>query len=404
MTKNVCMVAYTDYTADARVRREAETLVATGLFSVTFFTLREGKNPRTYKLEGVDVVELDASKYRGQNKIMHFWSYLRFLLLSFLACSKFLFAGKLDAIHIHNMPNFLIIAAILPRLFGKRTILDIHDSTPETFFARYGNAANKMLFRLYFNLMCWEESFCCRLAHNVICVNHVQRDALVRRGIPAEKISISMNVPDPKWFEASKMIRRNGKGETTNLIYHGTIAKRLGIDLAIRAFAKARRADSDMRFYIIGDGEGIAECLELRDLLGLQQYVHFSGKMVPLESLLAILQDMDVGVVANRENTATELMLPVKLLEYVALNIPAIAPRTRAIGHYFADDMVSYFEPGDVDSLARTMLDLCRDATRSKAQAEKASSFLDKYGWEKHREDFIDLYKEIAECGKVTKQ
>ncbi len=73
--------------------------------------------------------------------------------------------------------------------------------------------------------------------------------------------------------------------------------------------------------------------------------------MLPVESLLDILRDMDVGIVANRENAATELMLPVKLLEYVALNIPVIVPRLKAIEYYFTDEMVSYFEPENVDSL-----------------------------------------------------
>jgi len=180
-------------------------------------------------------------------------SYFKFLLLAFCQCNRQLFARKLDVVHIHNMPNFLVLAGLLPRLCGKKMILDVHDSTPETFFARYGEKANKLLFKL----LCWEEAFCCGLANKVICVNHVQRDELVERGIPSKKIAISMNVPDPKWFGMNSKPLAGKSGKNIKMIYHGTIAKRLGIDLAIRAFARICPKASEIEFHILGTGEGI---------------------------------------------------------------------------------------------------------------------------------------------------
>jgi len=390
MKKHICMIAYTNYLSDARVRREAETLTATGDFEVTFLALQEEDSAKSYETENVKVVELNVKKYRGQNKIEHFASYMKFLYLAFCKCNKLLCSRRLDVIHVHNMPNFLVWAGFFPRVFGKKMILDVHDSTPETYFARYGEAANKLLFKI----LCWEESLCCAFVNKVICVNHVQRDELVKRGIPSEKIIISMNVPDPKWFRTDKIIKYNANTRK-KLIYHGTIARRLGIDLAIRAFAKISNANPSMEFYIFGDGEGLDECTELSKLFDLDEYVHFSHKMVPLELLLNLLEDMDVGVVANRKNPATELMLPVKLLEYVALGIPVIAPRLRAIEYYFTNEMVSYFEPEDVESLAQAILDLSKNEIKGKAQAEKAKAFMDQYRWEKNKMDLINLYKEI---------
>jgi glycosyltransferase involved in cell wall biosynthesis len=391
MKKHICMIAYTNYPSDARVRREAETLASTGDFEVSFFALQEESTAKSYELEKVKVIELNVKKYRGQNKFKHFTSYMKFLFLAFLSCNKLFFARKLDVVHVHNMPNFLALAGVLPRLFGKKMILDIHDSTPETYFARYGKTPNQLIFKI----LCWEEALFCSLANNVICVNHVQRDALVKRGIPSQKIAISMNVPDPKWFRTVNTIKDNKNNKKIKLIYHGTIARRLGIDLAIRAFAKIYNANSRVEFYILGDGEGIDECEELSTLFDVDEYVHFSKKMLPLESLLKILGDMDIGIIANRENPATELMLPVKLLEYISLDIPVIVPRLKAIEYYFTDEMVSYFEPESVDSLANAISHLLNDKIRRNDQTGKAKTFLDRYGWEKHRMDLINLYREI---------
>jgi glycosyltransferase involved in cell wall biosynthesis len=385
------MIAYTSYPSDARVRREAETLAATGEFEVTFLALQDNDTAKSYEIENVRIIELDVEKYRGQNKFNHLKSYMKFLFLAFCKCSNLLFTRQLDIVHIHNMPNFLVLAGVLPRLFGKKMILDIHDSTPETYFARYGKTANKMLFKV----LCWEEALCCKFVSKVICVNHVQRDVLVKRGIPSKKIAISMNVPDPRWFGTNSTPKDNKHNKKIKMIYHGTIAKRLGIDLAIRAFAKICHNGSEMEFHILGNGEGIDECMELSRLFDLDDHIHFNKKMLPLESLLDILRDMDVGIVANRENAATELMLPVKLLEYVALDIPVIVPRLRAIEYYFTDEMVSYFEPENVDSLAHALLNLFNDENRRKTQAKKAKTFLDQYGWGKHQIDLINLYREI---------
>ncbi len=384
------MIGYTNYLSDARVRREAETLAATGDFDVTFLALQEKDPAKSYEIENVKVVELNVKKYRGQNKFKHFASYMKFLYLAFCKCNKLLFSRRLDVIHVHNMPNFLVWAGFLPRVFGKKMILDIHDSTPETYFARYGEDANQFLFKI----LCWEELLCCSFANKVISVNHVQRDELVKRGIPSKKIVISMNVPDPKWFRTDKIIKHN-ENTRKKIIYHGTVAKRLGIDLAIRAFAKISNVNPSLEFHIIGDGEGLDECTELSKLFDLDRYVHFSNTLIPLELLFNMLENMEMGLVANRKNPATELMLPVKLLEYVALGIPAVVPRLRTIEYYFTDEMVSYFEPEDVESLAQAILDLSKNDIKSKAQAEKARAFLDQYGWGKNKMDLINLYKEI---------
>lgn len=391
MKKQIYMIAYTNYPSDARVRREAEALAATGEFEVTFLSLRDKDTAKSYELENVKVIELDVKKYTGDNKFNHLKSYFKFFLLAFCRCNRQFFARKLDIVHVHNMPNFLVLAGLLPRLCGKKLILDIHDSTPETYFAKYGNSANTLLFKF----LCWEEAFCCGLANRVICVNHVQRDELIGRGIPLNKIAISMNVPDPKWFGGKNMPLYNKGGRKIKMIYHGTIARRLGIDLAIRAFAKICPRDSEMEFHILGNGESIDECMEISSLLDLDDHVHFSKQIVPLESLLGILRDMDVGIIANRKNIATELMLPVKMLEYIAINIPVVVPRLKAIEYYFTDDMVSYFEPENIDSLSQAILNLLNDEHRRKSQAEKAKTFLDRFGWEKHKLELVKFYREI---------
>src|SRR5436309_3932561 len=138
--KTVCMIAYTNYAADARVRREAETLASQG-FRVLCLTTRNSNAPAQLTLNGVEVRELHVPKYRGKSTSAYIGSYLRFLLASSAACLRLLARKELDVVHVHNLPDFLVLAGLVPRLLGRKVVLDVHDSVPETFATKFTNTA-----------------------------------------------------------------------------------------------------------------------------------------------------------------------------------------------------------------------------------------------------------------------
>lgn len=381
------MIGYCSYKIDARIRREAETLAAHPHFSVTVIVPKEESTRQTYLLEGVRVVEVNARKYRGSSAFSYLLSWLTFLLLSLIQCTKAFLQREADIVHVHNMPDFLVFSAILPRLSGKRLVLDIHDTVPETYGAKFDSDS-----RLLFRITCLEEAFSSRLANRIIAVNHVQRDTLIGRGIPAQKIFVSMNVPDSRIFSTCVE-----QGPNTNaslnfrMVYHGTITERLGIDLALESFSSFVRVVPKAEFHIWGAGEYLQRCIELSGSLGLEHKVFFHS-LVPVDRVPEALKGMHLGVVANRKSKATELMLPVKLLEYMALGIPVVAPRLKTIEHYFENGMVTLFEPGDAGSLTEAMLALHGDPERRKRQVELGKAFLDRHGWHIKKEEFLRFY------------
>jgi glycosyltransferase involved in cell wall biosynthesis len=391
MKRQVCVIAYTKYSIDTRIRREAETIAETQEYDVTIFTPKEGKNARRYQLENVEVVELKAGRYRGKSNLLLLWSYFLYLCSAFFACSRLFFKQGIDVVHVHNMPNVLVFAATVPRLFGRKVILDIHDTMPETYRAKCEDSSE-----FVFRLLCLEESLCTAFAHKIICVNGPQSEALINRGVPDHKIDIVMNVPQEKVLNSTY----DGHDAPIdpgafNLVYHGTIARRLGVDLAIRAMAKIVPRIPNAALYIYGIDNDSDECASLVEDLGIAKHVHFKEPM-PLYQLVPILRRMDIGVVSNRKNIAAELMLPVKLLEYITLNIPVVAPRLKTIRYYFADDMVHYFDPEDVDSLAETIYDAYVHESRRKAYAEKARNHIRQHEWHRYEHILTNLYKSLS--------
>ena len=390
MRKQVLMIAYTGYTGDARIKREAGTLTQDGRFRVKLLCLREGRQKRSYVADGVQVQELNMPKYSGDSAVRYLFSYIHFFLRSFFACTGLFLAGKIDIVHVHNMPNCLVFCALVPRMFGKKVILDMHDCVPEIFSIKF-----KRLTGLFFRLLCWEEAISGGFAERIICVNHVQRDLLVNRGFDERKLFVSMNVPDHRIFRRVDPSNRGVPSPTSlKMVYHGTIVKRLGVDLAIRAVAELREKAPGLEFHFWGGGEYLQECRALSCQLGIEDKVHFNG-MVKVEQLSALLQSMELGIAPNRRSSATEVMLPVKMLEYVMMGIPVLAPRLKAIQYYFSEDKVGYFDPDDLESLKNAILKVYGDEQRGRKMAERAQHFLDRYGWEKQSADFIDFYLSI---------
>jgi glycosyltransferase involved in cell wall biosynthesis len=394
------MVAYTLYDTDPRVRREAETLASTGAYDVIVFTLKNADLPRKYTLNGVRVCELNVGKYRGASPLRYILSYLHFTFVSFLAVTRSSIKHAIDVVHVHNMPNFLLFAAIVPLLQRKKLILDIHDTMPETFSSTFSG----MHKRLWLSALILEERFCCKLADHVICVNHVQQAAILQRqSLANSKMTVSFNVPDPSFQRSESRTSRRETENRFKLIYHGTLAGRLSVDLAIQAVARATQSIPGIQLHVIGEGHAREGLISLCEELDLKDHVQFH-KTVPLEKLVAELRDMDLGIVPLRKSPAAELMLPVKLLEYVSLGIPVVAPRLKAIQHYFTEDMLFFFEPGELPSLLRAIYEAYEDPQERRRRVQNARSFLAKFGWDSRTEGLLNLYWNVSDSSKITPQ
>ena len=392
MTPFVCMIAYTNYMIDARVRREAETLAANG-FRVRVLTNRNAAEQTDFELERVEVCELGVPKYRGKSKAAYAASYIRFLVAASTACVRLMRQQKIDVVHVHNLPDFLVFAGVLPRLFsGSKIVLDVHDSVPETFATKFAGRS------FYTAALCVEERVSSMVAHRVICVNEPQREALLGRGLPPGKTFVSMNVPDPRIFQRSPGTRSPALDGTFNVVYHGTMAERLGVDLVIRAVAELGSSIAGLRLHLWGSGDDLAKFEVLADRLGIASRVSFKPAGYPLQELPMRLSSMDLGVVGNRRSVASDLMLPVKLMEYAALGIPAIVPELRTIRRYFSGEMVSFYEPDNVQSLAGAITRLYADETARRLQAEAAYRFLDEHGWEKRGPELVTFYRTLLAC------
>jgi len=383
--KKICMVAYTNYLNDARPRREAEALVRRG-DHVDFIALGEKDRPSFEIVQGVNVFRVKQLRYRGGGFLKYGFSYFRFLCASTIKLLRLHLKQRYDVIYVHTMPDLLVLVAMIPKLFGARVILNIHDMMPEMYMSKFGLSEKHPLIRI----LAMQEQFSIWLADKAICVHHPHRDVLVRRGTPPGKLTVLPNVPDPLVFR-----RENTSAPVDGefrIVYHGTIAKRLGLDLAVKAFQKAAAACPCARLEIYGDGDAGDELEAQVRAAGMGDRIYFSKKLFRVESIAEMIQGASLGLIPNRRDVATDYMLPVKLLEYVHLGIPVIAPRLKAIQYYFSEDQVAYYEPGDVDELASCICRIYADPEKRNELARNSASFAKEFHWDQLKEE---LYKVV---------
>ena len=388
--KRHCMVVHAYYPiGEPRVEREALALVAKG-FQVDLICLRDQNDPETDRIEGVNIYRLPVKRHKGKGTFIQLLEYLSFFMLAFFKLTSLQWKQRYAVVQVHNLPDFLIFCAIVPKMMGARLILDLHDLMPEFYAGRF----NQDMDAWHIRLLRLQEKFSCAFADQVITVTGLWRETLIQRGIPGEKIVVVMNVANDRIFQ--RQVSNNlpaGKGQPFRLIYHGTLAERYGIDLAIRAVDRLRKTIPEIHLTIHGKGEYLEPLIQLKDELGLEQYVQFSTQYMPIAELPKLIGKAHLGLVPYRQDIFTDGILPTKMMEYVAVGIPVVAARTAAITAYFDENMVRYFTPGDVDDLATAITTLYADQELIKQMPMRADQFSRQYSWKR----ISSLYVESVE-------
>jgi glycosyltransferase involved in cell wall biosynthesis len=386
------MIAYTFYPRDPRVRREAEALASRG-DSVDFICLREAGVASRRDYEGVHLYPLSAGRYQGDSPLAYMVKYASFFLQSFVLVSYLFFRKRYDLIQVHTMPDFLVFAALVPKLFGAKVILDVHDLMPELYMCKFESGPRHIIIRL----LTWVERRSIGFAHQAIAVHAPHRDALVAHGNKKQKFAILLNVPDPRIFHRNGTVRSDGK---FRLIYHGTVARRHGLEVALKAVRVVKECIPDLEFVVIGCGDDLPRIKQQAGEMGLGGCVRFMGTM-PVEELPNQLRQADVGIVPILYDAFTRYMLPLKLLEYVGMGIPCIVSQTETIRAYFDDEMVCFTKPGDDGELANHILELYQQPEQRARLVAKASEFNTAFNWPQQKENYFRVVDSLLQTHRA---
>lgn len=231
------------------------------------------------------------------------------------------------------------------------------------------------------------------LATGLIVVSGYLRDQLVESGLPPEKVRVTPNAVDETRFDPERVtgaaLRETyGLQGATVIGFAGSFAKWHGVDLLVRSVAELAPEFPTLRLLMVGDGPRRPEAEALARELGIGDRLVWTGK-VPHAAIPEHVAAMDIGVMPASNLFGS----PMKVFEYMAMGVPAVAPRYRPLEEAIDDgDDGLLFEPAEPDGLTECLRALAADEARRKALGAAARrKVLSRHLWVHNAQAVLDL-------------
>jgi len=384
----VCMVAYTWYEPDNRVRRYAETLVKRGDHVDAVVLRREGQSSKMEVVEGVCVYRIQRRVINEKGKITYLAKLLLFFLRSFFFLAWKQFRDPYDLIHVHSVPDFEVFAALVPKLMGAKIILDIHDLVPEFYLTKFRTTPDSLMFKLLVGVERMSASF----ADHVIAANHIWLKRLYERSVRSADLTVILNFPDTDIFHLRGRTRKDDK---FIMVYPGTMTHHQGVDIAVRAFALIADQCPQAEFHLYGGGDQVDYLKKLIAELNLQERVYIKGGR-KLQEVAVIMENSDLGVVPKRNDGFGNEAFSTKIFEFMAEDVPVIVSSTAIDRYYFNDCVVKFFEANNEKKLAEAMQQLINHPEERQELVRNAREFIREYTWEKNKGIYLNLVDSLV--------
>jgi len=387
----VCMLGYTFYELDSRVRQYARALVERG-DEVDFIGLRKESQAPEEIVEGVRIFRIQRRDYNEKARSSYLFKLLGFLARSSLLLSRKHLHKRYDLVHVHSVPDFLVFAAWLPRFTGAKVVLDIHDVVPEFYATKFNAPPGSMAFQSLLLL----EKLCAAFANHVIIANDVWRNKLLSRALRGSKCTTILNSPLRVAPRTRNRPRTNSK---FTILYPGSLNHHQGVDVAVRAFTLVKNSIPEAEFHIYGEGAEFENIARLIRELGLEKDV-FLQPYVPHEEILRIMENADLGVDPKRTDGFANEAFGGKIFEFMALGVPVVASSTRTNKHYFTESIVRFCRGGDAQDLAQSILAVHKDQEATDRMIQDATAFIRRYQWDAQKSNYLNLVDSLIEPSK----
>lgn len=393
--KRGAVLLFSHYPADPRPRRAAEALAGEGV-TIDLICLQEKPGePKRENVNGVNVLRIPL-KRRRRGKISYAWQYSAFIAISFAYLTIRSLLRRYDFVHVHNMPDVLVFSALVPKAFGARVVLDLHDPMPELMEAIFNLPKESTNVRLLKQM----EKHSIAFADRVLTVSETFRQLFGERSCAPEKIKVVVNSPDEAIFRFRAPSSPEADGANSArpfvILYHGSLLRRNGLDLAVDALEIARKSVPGARLVVCGTRTPfLEEVMKSVQARGLEKSVDYLGAR-NLEGIVEAINGCDIGVIPNHRNIFTELNTPTRIFECLALGKPVIAPRARGIQDYFGDEDLVYFNLGSASDLAEKITYAFFHPHEVEQIVKRGQQIYLRHRWSSEKSNLLNAFAELV--------
>jgi len=331
---------------------------------------------RTEVADGIRVTRVWTFMAANRGKVRRVLNYLSFFVSALLAG---LFVRRPDVV-IATSPQFFCgwAGVWVARLRRLPFILEVRDIWPASIVAVGAMRRNRLVAFLQY----LERRMYARADH-IVTVGDCYKDAILQRGVPAEKITVIMNAVDTDIFRPrqpdTELKRQLGLNGEFVCAYVGTIGMACGLDVVLRAAERLRRMQrTDIRFVLVGDGAVRTQLQAEADRMGLTN-VTFTG-LQPKARIPAYLSVADTCLVHLRKSELFEAVMPSKIFEAAGMAKPIIIG-VRGFAQRFVLDAGAGLavEPENENELVDALVQLADSPSRGAAYGDCGHQYVTSY-------------------------
>jgi glycosyltransferase involved in cell wall biosynthesis len=353
----------------------------------------KGKGDPAYQV--IDGVEL--YKYQpyapGGSKLSFVAEYAYSFLATAWHTLKARRKGRFAVIQACNPPDIFWPIALAFRLERTKFVFDHHDLCPELFLSRFETPP-----AIPYKGLLWLERRTFRTAKHVISTNESYRQVAIERGGKSpDDVTVVRTGPDPERLKRGPADEELKRGRKYLATYIGVMGPQDGVDIAVRAAGIIVRefGRDDVAFTLIGSGDSYDELVALRDELGLQGHVEFTGR-APDELVTKIMSTADAGLSPDPKNPLNDVSTMNKTMEYMAFELPVVAFDLRET-RVSAQDAAVYATPNDVHEYAKALVALLDDdAARAQLGKLGRARVEDELAWSHQERAYLAVYQRLT--------
>ena len=108
-----------------------------------------------------------------------------------------------------------------------------------------------------------------------------------------------------------------------------------------------------------------------------------------------------MGIVTYIQSDATDLMLPLKLMEYMAVGIPALTVINKPIKYYFKTDELAYYESNNLESFTRELQNFIKSHPELIRLQKKTEIVNQRLNWKNEQKNYINEIQKLTGIQKL---
>ena len=185
-----------------------------------------------------------------------------------------------------------------------------------------------------------------------------------------------------------------GRSATVTVGTVKKLRKRYGVDVLIRAFARARGRVPELRLEIVGEGPERENLERLARELGVAEVVTFRGRVAHGE-VPAVLRSFDLFAALS---VTDDESFGVAMIEASAVGLPVLATRVGGIPEVVLDGETGFLVPRrDVAGAAERLAELAADRELRRRMGEAGRRFVEEhYSWKVTADRMRRIYLKVA--------